>query len=103
MRIDRPASENSSARYFVDAGKYVLAETKALPPHMTAQAEANARLIAAAPDLLDTCKELKVALAAAMRVVADLDAMKQMGIIYLTPVHSGLRFRRTDEPFVVAD
>jgi len=70
---------------------------------MTAQAEANARLIAAAPDLLDTCKELKVALAAAMRVVADLDAMKQMGIIYLTPVHSGLRFRRTDEPFVVAD
>ncbi len=40
---------------------------------------ANARLIAAAPDLLAACKELVVAVSAAMRVIADLDAMKYVG------------------------
>ncbi len=40
----------------------------------------NPNLIAAAPDLLEACKELVVAVSAAMRVVADLDAMHQLGV-----------------------
>lgn len=36
-------------------------------------ADANARLIAAAPDLLAACKELREGLAAAMRVAAEGD------------------------------
>lgn len=56
VRVERAAMETSSARYFVDAGKWVLAETKALPPRLTEEAEANARLIAAAPDLLEAAK-----------------------------------------------
>ncbi len=43
------------------------------------QALANARLIAAAPELLAACKELVVACAAAMRVVANLDALHLIG------------------------
>ena len=39
----------------------------------------DAALIAAAPELLAACRELVVAVAAAMRVIADLDAMKALG------------------------
>ena len=46
---------------------------------LASQAPANARLIAAAPDLLDACRELVVAVSAAMRVIADLDAMTTVG------------------------
>lgn len=63
LRVDRPAIPNSSARWFVqdNANRLVLAETKALPPRLTAEAEANARLIAAAPDLLDALTAIVVA------------------------------------------
>jgi len=50
------ASDKRTARWFVNAKTLVLAETKVLPPMLTEQAEANARLIAAAPDLLAACK-----------------------------------------------
>jgi len=58
FRVERDATEHSSARFFVDGpaatgrGRWVLAETKALPPSALNEAEANAHLIAAAPDLL---------------------------------------------------
>ena len=38
------------------------------------ETEANARLIAATPDLLDSCKELRDGLAAAMRVMVHYEA-----------------------------
>jgi hypothetical protein len=41
---------------------------------------ANAHLIAAAPDLLVSLKELRDAMAAAMRVIADIDAGKFVGL-----------------------
>lgn len=41
--------------------------------------DANAHLIAAAPELLAACKELREAICGAMRVIADLDAMKMLG------------------------
>jgi hypothetical protein len=43
------------------------------------QAIANARLIAAAPDLLATCKALREAVCGAMRVIADLDTGLLLG------------------------
>lgn len=45
-----------------------------------AEMSANARLIAAAPELLESCKELRDALAAAMRVIVDLDRLKRVGV-----------------------
>lgn len=39
------------------------------------EAKANARLIAAAPELLASCKELRDALAAAMRVIATSECV----------------------------
>lgn len=41
--------------------------------------EADARLMTAAPELLEACDELIVAVSAAMRVIADLDTMKHLG------------------------
>jgi len=45
----------------------------------TGTVDANARLIAAAPDLYASVRELREAVAAAMRVVADLDTMHLLG------------------------
>ena len=42
--------------------------------------EANARLIAAAPELLAALKECRDAVAAAMRVIADLDTDALIGL-----------------------
>lgn len=42
--------------------------------------EANARLIATAPELLATAKELREALCGAMRVIAGIDTATRMGI-----------------------
>lgn len=42
--------------------------------------EANARLIAAAPELLVALKECRDAVAAAMRVIADIDTGKLLGM-----------------------
>ena len=62
FRIEREADVNSSARFFIDAkagttrGRWVIAETKALPPRATEEAEANAQLMAAAPDMLAALK-----------------------------------------------
>lgn len=82
FRVEREATENSSARFFIDGnagtarGRWVIAETKALLPLATEEAEANARLIAAAPDLL----------AALRKVESYLGDVCDQGVLDLHPV-----------------
>lgn len=65
-------------RPIIKRGALSLAEILSLSdgPKSRAQVEANARLIASAPDLLAALKETHGALVAALQVLAECDAIK---------------------------
>lgn len=83
-RWDRGLDDDETRCFVTQAvsgqAHYVIAEIQNGAPGDCLETEvANARLVAAAPDLLAALKECRDAVTAAMRVVADLDAMRLLG------------------------